>query len=164
MSGDLQSAQCSWGAAAHLHTPAQPLTTTTAPHSQQDRALPTSRHRALCQGPGAKKVPGESTEPAPRLCAPLVTVPAGWMPQPHCLNTPQEKSPMDLHGGPGHEVPGDGSWLVLLRFIWARGCSAQKGTNKDSYSSPLIIWDSTFNVCKYICVPVLPSPLSWHNS
>lgn len=128
--------------------------------SPQDRGLPTSRHIPLCQGTGANKVPEKSTEPIPQLCAPPVTAPVGSMPQAHCLPTSQEKSPKDLQGDLGHEVPRDGSCLVLLHFTWARGCSAQKGTNKDSYSSSLNIWDPTSKVCEYICVPVPPCPSS----
>jgi len=76
---------------------------------------------------------------------------------------------------PGKESQGP-AWGSLARGAWrqlmahaavfhrGKGCSAQKGANKDSYSSPLIIWDLIFNICKYICVPVVPSPLSWHNS
>lgn len=122
-----------------------------------------SQQRTHTPLPGANEVPRESREPTPQLCAPPVAAPVGWKPQPHRLPKSQEKSPKDLRGGLGHEMPGDGSWPVLLCFIWARGCSAQKGKN-DSYSSPLIIWDPTFNICKYICVPALHPPLSWRNS
>lgn len=157
MSADLQSGQCSWGAAA------QPLNTTTAPHSQRSRSLPTNRHIPLCQGQTRCQ---ERAQSPPHGSVPLRSLFWwGGCHRPIACPCPRKRVPRTCVGILGHhEVPSEGSWLVMVCFIRARGCSAQKGANKDSYSSPLIIWDPTFNICKYIRVPVLPSPLSWRNS